>query len=144
MTNIDNTIFIHGRLTKDIELETGRSGAVFARFSVAVDRRGKNDSDVTDFFDCIAFGESAKTLERYFYKGKPIRIIGRMECDPYTAKDGTKRYPWTVKVDNWGFDLNEGQRGSGTAPRQEAPAEPAQDLSDFGDTMDAQADDIPF
>lgn len=110
MYNIDNHIEIHGRLVRDITTETSPSGTVYARFNVAVDRRGKNDSDKTDYFPCIAFGESAKTLERCFYKGKPIRIAGRMECDPYDAKDGAKRYPWALKVDAWGFDMNEPNR----------------------------------
>ena len=34
-----------------------------------------------------------------------------MECDPYTAKDGTKRYPWALKVEAWGFDMGEGNNG---------------------------------
>lgn len=131
MENIDNNIKIHGRLVRDVSTETGSSGTVYAKFTVAVDRRGKNDSDKTDFFECITFGESAKTIERCFYKGKPIRISGRMECDPYTAKDGTKRYPWTVKVDSWGFDLNE-KNGSKTATET------------CGDSWEEADADIPF
>lgn len=141
MFNIDNFITIHGRIVRDIQTETGASGVVFARFDVAVGRRGKTDSDKTDFFPCIAFGESAKTLERCFYKGKPIRIAGRMECDPYTAKDGTKRYPWTLKVEAWGFDMGEG--GNGSKPQNNAVNNTGGDVQTY-DSWEQFEADLPF
>ena len=131
MQNIDNDIKIHGRIVRDLSTETGASGTVYLKFTVAVDRRGKNDADKTDFFECLAFGESAKAIERYFYKGKPIRIGGRMECDPYTAKDGTKRYPWTLKVDVWGFDINE-------------PKQSENKTKENGDSWEQFDEDSPF
>lgn len=138
MYNIDNTITIHGRLVRDITTETSSSGVVFARFTVAVDRRGKNDADKTDYFDCLAFGESAKTLERCFYKGKPIRVSGRMECDPYTAKDGQKRYPWTLKVDAWGFDMGEPNKDGRTQNNA-----PKSDVQNY-DSWEQLEADLPF
>ena len=142
MQNIDNDIKIHGRIVRDLSTETGASGTVYLKFTVAVDRRGKNDADKTDFFECLAFGESAKSIERYFYKGKPIRIGGRMECDPYTAKDGTKRYPWTLKVDAWGFDIND-PRQSGNDTRQASENNTKAD-DVVPDGFEAQEEDIPF
>lgn len=133
MFNIDNNINIHGRLVRDITAEESQSGVIFAQFTVAVDRRGKNDADKTDYFECITFGESAKALEKYFYRGKPIRVSGRMECDPYTGKDGTKRYPWKLKVDAWGFDMGE-PKNSGKS----------QNIESVADTWEEADADIPF
>lgn len=114
--NIDNIMMIHGRLVRDVELKTSKDGKPFVNFSVAVDRRGK-EGDKTDFVDCVAFGDSAEHIVKYFYKGKPVRLFGSMECDTYTAKDGTKRYPWKLKVFGWGFDINDPK----AAAKKDAP-----------------------
>ena len=100
---------------------------------VAVDRRGKN-GDITDFIDCVAFNKNAEMLVEYFRKGKPIRAVGSMECDPYTAKDGTKRYPWTLKIECWGFDA---------ADPKGAVAEKKPDVSEAFEDAD-DSDDVPF
>lgn len=134
--NIDNSIAIHGRIVRDIELKTAANGTKFAKFTVAVDRRGKGDGDKTDFFDCVAFKNSAELIAKYFQKGRPIRLTGSMECDPYTAKDGTKRYPWALKVDGWGFDMSD-PKGTSSAPAS-APAPVGEVYEDASD------EDIPF
>lgn len=108
-----NLITIFGRLTRDPEYT--EEGTPRVNFSVAVDRRTrKADADKADFFRCVAWNESAKSIREYFCKGKPIVIIGRMENDPYTDKDGRLRDSWSVKVDRWQFTINDkGAGGSG-------------------------------
>ena len=99
-----NNITIKGRLTRDPELkdyttkkgETGQS----CKFSVAVDRRFGEE---TDFFNCVAFGGLSKVIDRYFKKGSEIVVSGEMQCNPYKAKDGTKRYPWSLVVNQFDF-----------------------------------------
>lgn len=124
MVNIDNIMVIHGRIVRDPELKENNNGVKYVKFTVAVDRRGKN-SDVTDFVDCVAFGTSAENIAKYFRKGKAIRVSGSMECDVYTAKDGTKRYPWALKVDGWGFDAADPKN---TGTKQEAFEEVTEDI----------------
>lgn len=126
-----NNITIHGRLTRDPELkeystkdETGK----MAKFSVAVDRRF---GDETDFFDCIAFGKLAEVIDKFFSKGREIVVSGSMECNPYTAKDGTKRYPWQLRVDS--FDFCGGKSG-GNNSADDNPH----------DTFEQIEDDVPF
>lgn len=135
MYNIDNHIEIHGRIVRDFSVEQTASGIDKVEFTVAVDRRRKKDGDKTDFFSCVAFGESAKNLSLYFYKGKPIRVAGSMECNPYEGKDGVKRYPWKIVVDAWGFDLNDSKSGSGSAPVSN---------SDIPDSWEQAEEDNPF
>ena len=80
-----NSIIIHGRLVRDPELKTGGSGVEFCKFTVAVDRRKKDDP--TDFFDCTAFGKTGAAIAQYLKKGREILVSGRMESNT-TEKDG--------------------------------------------------------
>lgn len=130
----DNFMLIYGRLTRDPEYVTASGDKKqYARFTVAVNR---SYGDQADFVDCIAFGRTADIVEKYFTKGKEIRVQGRHECDPYTAKDGTKRYPWTLKAESIGFC---GSKSSGSAPATTpAQGEPAPENFENVD------DDVPF
>lgn len=119
-----------GRITKDVELQTAKTGTEFARFSVAVNRRkDKNGETKADFIDCTVFGKQAAFVAQYFQKGDGIVVEGRLESDTYDAKDGTKRTKWGITVENVEFPQG-GKKQSGAA-------QPDQ----FGDV---DPKDIPF
>lgn len=93
-----------GRIVRDIELQTSRTGTEFAKITVAVNRRtGKEQEKKADFIDCTVFGKTAAFVQRYFGKGDGILIRGRLESDTYEAKDGTKRTKWSIAVDDVEF-----------------------------------------
>ena len=112
-----NRIIIKGRLTRDPELKTGGSGIEFCKFTVAVDRRRKEDP--TDFFDCTAFGKTGAAISHYMAKGREILVEGRMESSK-SEKDGVKRTFWGVTVDTFEFC-----GGKSDAAPAEAPADPS-------------------
>lgn len=98
-----NNIIIHGRLGRDPELKTfnGKNGETFVcGFVVAVDRRYGEE---TDWFECEIFGKRAEVINKFFKKGSEIVVSGEMQCRPYEAKDGTKRYPWKLLVSDFDF-----------------------------------------
>ena len=93
-----------GRITKDIELQTGKSGSEYCKFSVAVNRRkDKNGETRADFIDCTAFGKTAAFVAKYFKKGDGIVVEGALESDTYEAKDGTKRTKWSIRIEEVEF-----------------------------------------
>ena len=100
-----NKIIIHGRLTKDPELKQTRNGISYARFSVAVDRKYKDQSGEkqADFFSCVAWRGLAEVIERYFVKGQEIILSGAMESQKYMDDDGVNRVFWGITVDNFDF-----------------------------------------
>ena len=116
-----NKIILAGRLTRPAELKVGNSGSEYCKFTVAVDRRGKDQNDKkTDFFDCTAFGKTGAFVDKYFAKGDGIELIGRMESDKYTDKENKTRTAWGVSVEEVYFPL-----GKGKADRtEETPSEP--------------------
>lgn len=119
-----------GRITKDIELQTGKSGSEYAKFTVAVNRRkDKDGNQKADFIDCTAFGKTAAFVAKYFKKGDGIVVEGALESDTYEAKDGTKRTKWSVRIEDVEFP----QGGK----KESKPA----DANQFADVNPA---DIPF
>lgn len=100
-----NKIIIQGRITRDIEIESSKSGSEYSRFSVAVDRIGKKGEDKqTDFFNCTAFGKTAAFVKEYFRKGDGILLEGSMQSSTYD-KDGEKRMSWTLIVSHVYFPI---------------------------------------
>ena len=131
-----NKVVLIGRLTKDPESRVVRSGdkdMTVAKFSVAVNRRGKDAG--TDFISCTAFGSTAETICKYFVKGKMIAVCGRIQTGSYTNKEGQKVYTTDVIVDE--FDFCESKKDGET---QDAP-QPTPEMMDIPDGLE---DELPF
>ena len=112
-----NHIVIMGRLTRDPELRRTASGLAVTSFSVAVDRDfGKNDSGEkkTDFFDCVAWRNTAEFASKYLSKGRMVVVSGRLEFRDWNDKDGNKRRNAEIVVDNVYFadSKRDGDNGS--------------------------------
>jgi single-strand DNA-binding protein len=78
-----------GRLTRDPELKKTPSGVSVTSFTIAVDR--DFDKEKTDFFDCVAWSNTAEYICKYFAKGRMIAVSGRMQVRDWMDKDGNKR-----------------------------------------------------
>lgn len=95
-----NKSILTGRLTKDIDFRTAQSGTSIARFTLAVDRRRKDDG--ADFISCVAFGKTADLMDKYVSKGQKVGIIGHIQTGSY-EKDGRKTYTTDIIVDEVEF-----------------------------------------
>ena len=101
-----NKVILMGRLTRDPEVRysQGANQTAVARFSIAVDRRFKREGEPdADFFNCTAFGRQAEFIERYLHKGTKSVLVGRIQNDNYTNKDGQMVYSVRVMVDEIEF-----------------------------------------
>ena len=107
-----NNVSLVGRLTRDPEIKTTNSGSTYARFSIAVDRRGKDAG--TDFINIVAFGKTSEFIERYFRKGQRIGINGRIQTGNYEGKDGKKVYTFDVIAENVEFVESKSASASAT------------------------------
>ena len=85
-----NSVALTGRMVRDPEIRYTDGGVSIARFTVAVNRRKKDDP--ADFIGCIAFGKTAEILEKFFHKGMRIGLNGRIQTGSYTNKEGKKVY----------------------------------------------------
>ena len=107
-----NNVSLVGRLTRDPEIKTTNSGSTYARFSIAVDRRGKDAG--TDFINIVAFGKTSEFIERYFRKGQRIGINGRIQTGSYEGKEGKKVYTFDVIAENVEFVESKSASSSAT------------------------------
>lgn len=101
-----NYIAFDGRITRDIEISTSKDGKEFCKFTVAVAKRNKKEEPNADFIDCVAFGQSAAFLNKYFKKGDGIVIEGSLTSDKYKDKEGRSVTKWSVLVDKIGFPVS--------------------------------------
>ena len=144
-----NSVQLVGRFTRDPEVRYTDGGTSIARFSIAVDRRFKQqDGPSADFINCIAFGKTAEFVEKYFHQGNKVGLNGRIQTGSYTNKDGQKVYTTDVVVENVEFveskaaANNQGNGfGQGGFNTSENPA-PGED--GFMDIPDGIDEEVPF
>ena len=114
-----NKIILCGRLAADAEIRYSNDGKAVARFNFAVNRRFKRDGDPeADFFQCVAFGKIAETLEKCSVgKGTKLLLDGEMRNNNY-EKDGVKHYGMQVIVNSFEFCESKGSSGQATPQPQ--------------------------
>lgn len=84
-----NSVNLTGRLTRDPDVRYTDGGTSIARFTLAVDRRFKQDGGPTaDFPSCVAFGRTAEFIERYFRQGMKLELTGRIQTGSLTGITG--------------------------------------------------------
>jgi len=100
-----NKVILMGRLTRDPEMRTTQSGTAVCKFSIAVDRRfaRQGEERQADFFNITAFGQTGEFVSRWFSKGRPILVDGRIENDNYTDNNGVKHYSMNIIAENVSF-----------------------------------------
>lgn len=113
-----NQCTIVGRLVADPETRQTPSGKSVTSIRVAVDRKGREKE--TDFFSCTAFGQQGDALAEYAQKGRLIGIVGKIQLDQYTNKEGVKQQSVKIMVDNW--QLLDSRRDTDSPPPNPKPA----------------------
>lgn len=160
-----NSVILMGRLTRDPEVRVAQSGMSVATFTVAVDRAmtkekkeqaERNGQPTADFIRCMAFGNTADAIGRFFTKGRKILLEGHIQTGKYENQQGQTVFTTDVIVGR--FDFVDSQQTQQTQPqgnyqqnyRQPAPQpapQPQQTRMD-DDLIDGfsyyNEDDIPF
>lgn len=99
-----NLVFITGRLCKDPECRYTNDNTAIARFTVATNEgKDKDGNSISTFIKCVAFKKTAETIDRYFFKGNPIVIVGKWHNNNWEDKDGNKHYSDELWVDRFEF-----------------------------------------
>lgn len=128
-----NKVMLIGRLTRDPEMRYTTSGLAVTSFSIAVDRRNKNQQGEkqTDFFRCTAWRQSAEFVSSYASKGRLVAVEGRIELNKFTGQDGIEKQSADIVCDHVEIldsnrEQGEGGSGSGFGGGQSTPAAPRQ------------------
>lgn len=116
-----NTAIILGRLTKEPAITTTKSGLKIARYTLAVDRKVKQEKEnqqTADFIPCVAFDKAAEFAGKYFHQGMRVLVEGRIQTGSYRDREGRTVYTTDVIVNSQEF---------ADGKRDQAPAQPAPD-----------------
>lgn len=147
-----NKVMLMGRLTRDPEIRYSQSQSgeqmAIGRFSIAVDRRfNRNGSDTTaDFFNCTAFGRLGEFVEKYLKQGTKVVVIGRIQNDNYTNKEGQKVYSVQVIAEEIEFaESKNASQNSGNTYQPSSDAAPSTASAEgFMSIPDGIEDSLPF
>jgi single-strand DNA-binding protein len=135
-----NKVIMGGRITADIEPKQTPSGVAVAQFAIAINRRGSKDEKQVDFFNCIAYRNTAEFITKYFRKGSSICIVGSIQNRTWTDKGGVKRYATEIIVDEANFVDSKSDSASASESIPEyTSTSPAPNFADI-----PQDDDLPF
>jgi len=115
-----NRVIMIGNLVADPELKTTPSGVSVIRFSIAVNRRFTRSGEQaqTDFFNVVAWRQTAEFVSRFFTKGKPILVSGQLQNSNWTDNNGVKHYSVEIVADEVTFVERKSEGGS---PAQSMP-----------------------
>lgn len=122
-----NKAIICGRLTKDPDIKYTQDQKAVARFTLAVNRKGKDKG--ADFISCVAWGKTAEFCEIYFKKGMKADLSGSIHTGSYEGKNG-KVYTTEVWVD----DIEFGESKGSSEKKQE----------EWTDVPDEDDSELPF
>lgn len=87
-----NKVIEMGNMCADPELKQTQGGTSVCSFNIAVNRYSKDPNEKkADFFTVVAWGPKAEFVCRYFKKGSPILVCGRLENREWSDKQGNKR-----------------------------------------------------
>jgi single-strand DNA-binding protein len=137
MANL-NKVMLIGNLTRDPELRVTPKGTAICQFSLAVNRKFKDESggerEEVTYVDIEAWSKQGETIAKYCTKGRPLFVEGRLRLDQWEDKNTKeKRSRMKVVLENFQFlgsgradgagaggGGGEGGEG-GAAPRNYAP-----------------------
>ena len=95
-----NNVCLIGRVTKDVQERRTQNGTPVVSFTLAVDRRKKEDG--ADFIPCIAWDKAAETIAKYVHKGDLFGVTGHIQTRSY-EKDGRMNYVTEVVTTSFQF-----------------------------------------
>ena len=145
-----NRVILMGRLTKDpdIRYTQGERSMAIARYTLAVDRRGRRGQDssaeqqTADFINCIAFDRAAEFAEKYFRQGMRVLVSGRIQTGSYVNQEGRKVYTTDIVLDDQEFADSKGASGRGPEQRQVQGADIGEGFMSIPDGIEDEG--LPF
>ena len=117
-----NNVIIMGNLCADPELRSTQSGKSAVKFRLAVRRSYRNAQGEyeSDFLSCVAFGNTADFIGKYFTKGRRMLAQGSVQTRSWDKEDGTKGYATEIVVNAVEF-VDKPQDTAGNPPPAAKP-----------------------
>lgn len=100
-----NKVIMIGNLVADPELKQTPNGIPVTSFRIAVGRRftRQGEQQQTDFFDVVAWRQTAEFVTRFFTKGRSILVSGSLQTRQWQDQNGNKRIAYEIVADECTF-----------------------------------------
>jgi single-strand DNA-binding protein len=143
-----NKVTLMGNLTRDPEVRYTPKGSAVCDIGIAVNRKWKDDNnqvkEEVTFVDVTFWGKTAENVGKYFSKGSPIFIEGRLATDSWEDKQTGQKKSKTKVVGEL-FQFIGGKSDGDSERRTNNDSSPRSERK----TLDQEArempdDDCPF
>lgn len=138
-----NQVTLMGNTTRPVEVKFTKGGTAVGQTGLAMNRKWKDQQgqlhEEVTFIDLVLWGKTADFAAKYFDKGAPMLVVGRLKNEAWVDKQTQqKRTKVVVVVDEVKFC---GQKRDGTQKAEggrqaAAPAET--------ENLEIQEENIPF
>lgn len=102
-----NRVIIAGRLTRDPELRYTPANVAVCNFGLAINEtyktKGGGKKENVHFVEVEAWQSTGEAIAKYFTKGKPIHVEGKLTYQSWEDKDGKTRHTLKVTCENFQF-----------------------------------------
>ena len=139
-----NSVILIGRLTADPELNYTQSQMAICRFTLAVDRSGRDKG--ADFIRITVFDRQAENCNRYLSKGRQAAVHGRIQTGSYQNREGQTVYTTDVIADRVEFvGSAQGENSRSDGRNQQSGTTYQQMQNEWGDTgFSTVTDNVPY
>ena len=140
-----NEVILMGRLTRDPDVRMTQNGTTAANFTLACERdyAPQGQDRETDFFDIVAFRNTADFVGQYFSKGQLVAVKGRLQQRDWTDKQGNKRRTTEILADRCYFAEKRQDRDASDAGFQQMSDSTPVPFAE-SDMQMGLGDDLPF
>lgn len=136
-------LYLSEDLQKNPELRYTPSNQAVATFTLAVNRRFKNQNGEreADFINCVIWRQNAENLANRGFKGALLGITGAIQTRNFENQQGQRVYVTEVVADS--FQLLE-KRDNGNQLQDRNQPDFSQQAPMNANPMDISDDDLPF
>jgi single-strand DNA-binding protein len=118
-----NKVLLSGRLTRDPELRYTPGGVPVMTFSLALNRRYKDQSgewkEEVSFVNVVAWQRQAEVASEYLKKGSAVFVEGRLQSRSWETSEGNKRSTLEVRAERLQFLDKVKREEEGAEPKPE-------------------------
>ena len=146
-----NKVLLMGNLVRDPELRVTPSGLSVCRITVACSRTVRSEKaeggsrEETTFVDVESFGKQAESVAKFFNKGRPIFVEGRLRLNEWTNQAGEKRSKLVIVLENFTFVGSNPNYSRDGAPQHSDGASNKSNLaSETVEPLNSADEDVPF
>jgi len=89
-----NSVLVEGNLVRDAETTNTSGGTSVTNFTIASNRFYRKGDDFvkeSSYFDITAFGKLSESIEIQGYKGRGVRVVGRLKQERWEDANGNAR-----------------------------------------------------